>query len=857
MKGKHFYFFVLLFLGFIGTSLVTPINTTGIGPYLNGVFPNEPPGEVASWSIEDAYPNISIVSPLNIQPFANTNEHLILGKLGDVWKVSLKNQTQELVLDIKDRCFAFSESGATGMTLHPNFGITTEKEHQVLFIFYRYHTDVINYDERGLNRLSKFYWDETTQTFDENTEEILFQQYDRSTWHNGGALFFGNDGFLYICLGDEGAEEQQKISTQNIDGGFFSGVLRIDVDNDPERSHPVRRQPKALETPPSGWGATFSQGYSIPNDNPWLSEQGAYLEEFYAIGLRSPYSSKYDATTGKVWTADVGSNKREEISVAEKGGNLQWPYIEGDLKSELHEKPDNLIGNDVPPVYTFTRDIGYIIIGGGVYRGNKFPKLYGKYLFGDFGHNYLRALDFQKAEPTQKIIVNKIIDVDAVLPEKPGVSGIHLLPNGDVLFTIMGKDHTSVGRILKLNQKVAIPDPPGKLSSIGAFKDLKNLEVADGIIPYEVIAPLWSDRATKKRWMAIPNNQKIEFNAVEDWKFPEGTVFIKHFDLPLTDEENGPSKKLETRFFVIGKDNKSYGLTYRWNEDGTDATLLKVEKSDNIDIVESNSVAFKQKWDYPGREQCLSCHNKNANYVLGVKTHQLNSEIFYNDINAYKNQVEYLSEKGILDKNIRNANDYSKAYNINDEDADLELRILSYMDSNCAPCHQLGGVTDVSMDLRYQIPLIFHNTINVEVNSQASNQNNKIILPGDHTKSELWLRDSSIDENKMPPLSRNIKDEVYLKYLAQWIDGLSPERAEINQFYCFPNPGSGYFNLRFPDNWSLPVEIKVYNLQGYQITRLQSENLFLPINLTGLASGMYILTVSDGTNIINHKITLW
>ena len=93
-------------------------------------------------------------------------------------------------------------------------------------------------------------------------------------------------------------------STQRLDLSLFSGIIRIDVDNDPTRSHPIRRQPNAIWE--SEWKSTdfednYSQGYSIPNDNPWLSPDGSHLEEFYAIGVRSPYSTYYDTMEDEIW----------------------------------------------------------------------------------------------------------------------------------------------------------------------------------------------------------------------------------------------------------------------------------------------------------------------------------------------------------------------------------------------------------------------------------------------------------------------------------------------------------------------------------------------------------------------------
>ena len=106
--------------------------------------------------------------------------------------------------------------------------------------------------------------------------------------------------------------------------------------------------------------------------------------------------------------------------------------------------------------------------------------------------------------------------------------------------------------------------------------------------------------------------------------------------------------------------------------------------------MESGSVAFTQTWDYPSTDQCLSCHNHNAKYVLGVKTHQLNSTIEYPSLGLNINQLNYLNSVGAFHQDIGQAAAYPKAAAINDESADLDLRILSYFDSNCSSCHRPG-----------------------------------------------------------------------------------------------------------------------------------------------------------------------
>ena len=567
--------FIFVLIGIIGASLVAPAPPPSgpIGPYLNGIFPETSPGVGGSWTLEDPFPGFGISSPLKVKAFPGSSDILVLSKLGEVWRVSLENQTQELILDIKDRSFKLGEAGTVGMILHPEFGNPNAPDKQLIFLFYRTKPEPDEWDEKGFNRLSKFEWDTQAERFDPDSEEILIQQYDRSTWHNGGGMFFGPEGFLYLSLGDEGFDEFQVASTQQISRGLFSGIIRIDVDNDSSRSHPIRRQPIANEEPPAGWGNTFTQGYSIPNDNPWVSADSSNLEEFYAIGIRSPYSMHFDNIEHQIWLSDVGAAKREEISIVSMGDNLQWPYLEGTMESEVHQKPEPLLGEEEGVYFEYDRSLGSCIIGGGVYRGEVFPSLYEKFLFADYTQDKLMAINGPNSGSAVEleIILNSLEGQSVDLPESPGISGVHFLNNGDILLTITGEDFTIPGKILKLKQNDIVPDPPSKISDLGIFTALDELTPIQGIIPYNVNAPLWSDRAIKKRWIAIPNDgdfdseeEWINFQNNNEWIFPEGTVFIKHFELPMTTDPNGETAPLETRFFVIGKNGIGYGLTYKW-----------------------------------------------------------------------------------------------------------------------------------------------------------------------------------------------------------------------------------------------------------------------------------------------------
>jgi len=864
---KPFQLLISLCLVLFGAFTISfPPPPGAIGPYLNDVFPDTPPGKGNLWQLEEPMPELQILSPIKIAPFGDDGELLVLSKGGEVYIVNPDAQSKKLVLDIKDRTFKLGDAGSVGMALHPSFGVLDKPMKQEIFIYYKTKREIDVFGHNGYNRLSKFKWNNETGKFDSSLEEILFQQYDRSEWHDGGGMFFGSDGFLYLSVGDEGSEEFQKDSNQRLDGGFFGGILRLDIDNDPSKSHPIRRQPIANATPEDNWGETFSQGYSIPNDNPWQDQDGSILEEFAVIGIRSPFSMHLDEITGDIWLADVGSDKREEINITTIGDNLQWPYMEGKLPSEVHFKPDPLIGNEREVYFEYERDIGTCVIGGGVYRNDYFSELNEKYLFADFTANKIMALSKTGSnnEPEFEVLLHNLTAQPVELPVKPRISGVHIQEDGKIFVTIYGESAETPSKIFQLKRISEVKDPPAKLSELGVFEDLSSLKVKDGILPYAVNAPLWSDGAIKKRWIAIPNDgkfnlpeEKIKYSSEQSWEFPEGTVFIKHFELPLTIPSGNKTAKLETRFFIIGKGNKGYGLTYKWNDEGTEAFLLGGGSSKEFDITENGEYVYTQVWDYPSRDQCITCHNDNADYVLGVKTHQLNKEYNYEFLNKEINQLDYLNQQGIFNKDIGYAGFELKSYPITDESVDLEKRIRSYLDANCASCHQDGGVPDINLDFQYTKSKNIRDYIDFPTSSHASTSGRNIIKLGDHSESELWVRDNSNDDNKMPPLGSNLVDQIYVDSLAKWIDNLDPTSIpDHHQLIVFPNPTTGWIGIRIDSDWLPPYFIDISSISGRNIWQSTSENAFEYFDLTEYPLGTYLITVRSGEKMNTRKFVL-
>jgi mono/diheme cytochrome c family protein len=305
---------------------------------------------------------------------------------------------------------------------------------------------------------------------------------------------------------------------------------------------------------------------------------------------------------------------------------------------------------------------------------------------------------------------------------------------------------------------------PPVLSATGAFSDLSALTPSTGLIPYTVNSPLWSDGAIKSRWVAVPNDgppytgdEQISFVPVGEWSFPNGTVFVKHFELTVN-EITGDTKRLETRLLVRNQDGAVYGVTYKWRADNSDADLLPGGLDEDIAITTSSGATRIQTWSYPSRGQCLICHNSAANYVLGLKTHQLNGDFTYPATGRTDNQLRTFAHIGLLNPTPNEADipTYLKSVPVTDTSVPVQYRMRSWIDANCSQCHRPGGIGP-GYDGRFYTPLENQDLIDTFVRFR------------DVDGSPLYERDNALDDTKMPPLDKNVVDQAAMTTLRQWI----------------------------------------------------------------------------------------
>ena len=743
-------------------------NRQVMGAYLNGAFPSSAPGTGGAIVAVDAFPGVTFSDPIQMVQQPGATLLWVITRQGQVWRLdkNAPSSTKTLMLNLSAVTLAAGDSGMIGLALHPEFGQAGSANRGYLYLWYNYKPNGFD-SNKNFNRLSRFTLADGATSIQPSSELVLINQYDEHDWHNGGGLFFGPDSFLYLTVGDEGGLSDPYNNTQKTSGSLFSGVLRIDVNRDATRSHAIRRQPQAGGTPPSGWGGTYTQNYFIPNDNPWQDAGGSVLEEFYAVGLRSPHRLTYDPVSGKALLGEVNEGGEDEVNVLARGANYQWPFREG-VSDGPKAKPASVIGTETAPLLTYARTSGRsCVIGGYVYRGSQLPaSMLGKYIFGDYTNGKIWSLDWQTPGAQPVLLTQIAADL---------LSGFSVDSANEIYFCTMG----SAGRIYKLSSSGGSGQPPATLSATGAFSSLTNLTPATGLIPYEVNSPLWSDGASKLRWIALPNNgapyssgEIINFTATGEWTFPVGTVLIKHFEISTNDANLAIKRRLETRFLTRATDGW-YGVTYKWRADGSNADLLS--GSENAEIILTNTAGGTrtQTWTFPSRGDCMTCHTSNAGSVLGVKTRQLNGSYTYPSTGITANQLATWNAIGMFDTPLTAGQiaGFTRTVAITDTASSLETRVRSYIDANCSHCHRPGGVR-ANMDARFDTPLDQQSIINGALFNELGIVGAKEVVPQDTTKSMMHIRMAGIGATQMPPLGKNVVDATAVSVLAQWITSL-------------------------------------------------------------------------------------
>ncbi|MBI5068060.1 MAG: PQQ-dependent sugar dehydrogenase [Deltaproteobacteria bacterium] len=624
-------------------------------------------------------------------------------------------------VDIRGRVTAGGELGLLSMAFHPAWPATRE-----VFLYY---TAPAGGGKPLRSVLSRFgTLSGGTDALDPASEQIVLEVAQPFSNHNGGALGFGPDGFLYLGLGDGGSGGDPGNRAQTLTT-LLGKFLRLDV---------------------NGTGA----GYAIPSDNPFAAGPSCGLgvsptlpcPEIWAFGFRNPWRWSFDRETGRLWAGDVGQNAWEEVDVVERGKNYGWRIREGahcyDPSPGCPTPGTVQNGAEVvDPVTEFDHSLGVAVTGGYVYRGSAIPALRGRYLFGDYGSGRVWTHD----------------------PGAPGLQRADLLGagislssfgealDGELYLVDLG------GTLHRLDPSGTPPsDPvPASLADTGCVDPADPTRPAPGLVPYAVHAPFWSDGAAKERWMAIPDGQSLSLDAGGDLLFPNGTVLMKSFRVG--------GALVETRLLMRHPDGVWAGYTYRWDAAQTGATRV---------VGGQVRPLAAQTWLYPTEQQCLQCHTAAAGRSLGPEVGQLNGDLTYAATGRTANQLATLEAVGLV--SLPGPPATLASYPDPLGSAALAERARAYLHANCSQCHRPGGTAPTDLDLRLSAALAATNACDAAPQrGDLGLAGARVVSPGHPERSVLLERMKRLDGQRMPPVGSLVVDQAGVELLGAWIAALA------------------------------------------------------------------------------------
>jgi glucose/arabinose dehydrogenase len=314
-----------------------------------------------------------LAEPLAVVNAGDGSGRLFIAEQGGAIRIVHDGElAAEPLLDISDRISSGGERGLLGLAFHPGF-----PDDPRIFVDYT--------DRDGNTVVSSFAIDlGNPGQVDPGSETPILAIEQPYPNHNGGALAFGPDGYLYISTGDGGSGGDPHGNGQSL-STLLGKILRIDVDE-----------------------TDADRGYSIPAGNPFVGRDGA-RPEIWLTGLRNPWRMSFDAANGDLWIGDVGQDAWEEIDVARSsaggGANYGWNRMEG---SHCFRPANDCQADElVPPVAEYGHDEGCTVIGGNVYRGTEETLLAGGYLFADYCSGRIWAIAAASDGPTMPILVGE------------------------------------------------------------------------------------------------------------------------------------------------------------------------------------------------------------------------------------------------------------------------------------------------------------------------------------------------------------------------------------------------------------------------------------------------------------------
>ncbi|MGE4002662.1 MAG: PQQ-dependent sugar dehydrogenase [Planctomycetaceae bacterium] len=674
---------------------------------------------------EQVFPLLQFDQPLDITNVPGMDRLWVAEQGGKVFSFPNRPEvaSADLAIDVVKEIEGVKQLYA--ITFHPDFDRNR----------YCYLCCIRDSDQEEGSRILRFRVNEADPpTIDPASATVII------TWpsggHNGCALKFGPDGYLYISTGDGVGPNppDTKQAGQDV-GNLLSAILRIDVD------HPEE-----------------GRNYRIPPDNPFIDTAGA-RPEIWAYGFRNPWRMSFDRKTGDLWVGDVGWELWEMLDRVERGGNYGWSVMEGrqSTNPEWPRGPTPIL----PPTIDHPHSESSSITAGVTYYGARLPELVGAHVYGDYDTGKIWAARWENgAVAWQRELADTTHRIVGFGEDSAGE--MYLL-------------HHVGGTIHQLAPNPDRSQPsnfPRRLSETGLFASVADQTPAAGVIPYSINAEPWEDGAVAERFVGLPGEAQITIEG-PNWKFPPDAVLAKTLSAETGSGTDARRHRVETQLLhYSGEEWRAY--SYRWNDEQTDAVLVEAAGTDaSIKVAAASGPNGTQqiKWHFSSRAECLRCHNPWSGSALAFQTHQLNRQHDYDGRTT--SQLDTFFHIGLCTPEIPDE-DRPVLANPRDEEADLAARARAYLHTNCAHCHRMHAGSSVLSKMQYDLPLDETAMVG-ERPSQGTFgiPGANVIAPGDPYRSVLLYRMAKVGSGRMPHIGSQSVDPDGVGLIEDWIDSLA------------------------------------------------------------------------------------
>lgn len=317
--------------------------------------------------------------------------------------------------------------------------------------------------------------------------------------------------------------------------------------------------------------------------------------------------------------------------------------------------------------------------------------------------------------------------------------------------------------------------PYPTLSEYGFFDDtLSDLKPTTGVLPYEPISSLFSNYAKKSRFIWLPDGSIGTYNGdANNIELPVGSVIIKtfYYDNVLPDNTR---VIIETRLMIRKQEGWTFA-EYFWNEEQTEA-FLDVQGDGGFKYLSWTQDSEQRDINYrmPSGSECFTCHKSNTtNEPIGIKPQSLNGTFSFAD--GVQNQLQKWIEVGYLQDNL--PSNINTVVDYTDTSQDLETRVRSYVDINCASCHRDEGHCNYRpMRFAFSENNLLENLglcVTPDQLLENLSPDQKLIKPGDLENSVVYYRlNVTAEEERMPLLGRSIIHNDGVALLGEWINSL-------------------------------------------------------------------------------------